>query len=85
MEVDLEGRKYVKGRTLRNGLDFSSKVFCESLGRKGIDFLAYLRKKREAQLKELQLVDEDNRISEETGWDKASDMRYVPKQNPKGA
>ena len=85
MEVDLEGRKYVKGHTLRNGLDLSSEVFCESLARKGIVFLAYLRKKREAQLKELQLVDEDNRISEETGWDMASDMRYVPKQNPKGA
>ena len=72
------GRKYVKGYTLRNDLDLSSKVFCETLVRKEIDFLAYLRKKREAKLEELQLVNEDNRMTKETDWDMASDMRYVP-------
>ena len=78
------GRKYVKGYTLRNDLDLSSKVLCESLVRKENDFLAHLRKKREAKLTELQLVNENNRITKETGWDKVSDMRYVPLKNPNG-
>jgi len=72
------GRKYVKGYTLRNDLDLSSEVLCESLVRKEIDFLAYLRKKREAKLQKLQLVDEGNKITNETGWDMESDLRYVP-------
>ena len=79
------GRKYVKGYTLRNELDLSSKVLCEKLVRKENVFLSSLRKKREAKLTELQLVKENNTITKETGWDKASRMRYVPMQNPNGA
>jgi len=78
------GRKYVKGYTLRNDLNLSSKVLCESLVRKENDFLAYLRKKREAKLKELQLVYENNMVTKETGWGRTSDMQYVPIQKTLG-
>ena len=74
----------MKGYTLRNDLNLSSKVLCESLVRKENDFLAYLRKKREAKLKELQLVYENNMVTKETGWGRTSDMQYVPIQKTLG-
>ena len=69
--------KFVKGYSVRNDLDENSKRLCENLVRTENDFLAYLRRKRKAKLRETG-IDKLNKIKNETGWQVAKDLRYVP-------
>ena len=69
--------KFVKGYSVRNDLDENSKRLCENLVRTENDFLAYLRRKRMAKLRETG-IDKLNKIKNETGWQVAKDLRYVP-------
>ena len=69
--------KFVKGYSVRNDLDENSKRLCENLVRTENDFLAHLRRKRMAKLRETG-IDKYYKIENEAGWHVAKDMRYVP-------